>query len=110
MLISVAIPCYNSSKTLPVVVEEIKKVFAQNSKYDYEIVLVNDNSPDNTFEVIQGLCKENPNIIGVDLSKNYGQSSAQMAAVNHMNGDIAVFMDDDGQHPPAEEGFAAPAF
>jgi undecaprenyl-phosphate 4-deoxy-4-formamido-L-arabinose transferase len=102
MLISVAIPCYNSSKTLPLVVEEIKKVFAENSKYDYEIVLVNDNSPDNTYEVIQSLCKENSNIIGVDLSKNYGQSSAQMAAVNHLNGDIAVFMDDDGQHPPAE--------
>ena len=102
MLISIAIPCYNSAKTLPTVVEEIKKVFADKSGYDYEIVLVNDNSPDDTYEVIQGLCKDNSKIVGVDLSKNYGQSSAQMAAVNYLNGDIAVFMDDDGQHPPAE--------
>lgn len=102
MLISVAIPCYNSSKTLPIVVEEIKKTFAENSEYDYEIVLVNDNSPDNTYQVIQQLCKDNPKIVGVDLSKNYGQTSAQMAAVNYVKGDIAVFMDDDGQHPPAE--------
>lgn len=102
MLISIAIPCYNSAKTLSIVVDEIKKVFADKSSYDYEIVLVNDNSPDNTYEVIQSLCKDNSNIVGVDLSKNYGQSSAQMAAVNYLNGDIAVFMDDDGQHPPAE--------
>ena len=102
MLISIAIPCYNSSKTLPTVVEEIKNTFAENSAYDYEIVLVNDNSPDNTFEVIQKLCQQDPKIVGVDLSKNYGQSSAQMAAVNYIKGDIAVFMDDDGQHPPAE--------
>lgn len=102
MLISIAIPCYNSAKTLSIVVDEIKKVFADNGGYDYEIVLVNDNSPDDTYEVIQSLCKDNSNIVGVDLSKNYGQSSAQMAAVNYLNGDIAVFMDDDGQHPPAE--------
>ncbi|MEE0264590.1 MAG: glycosyltransferase family 2 protein [Acutalibacteraceae bacterium] len=102
MLISVAIPCYNSSKTLPTVVKEIQEVFSNQKDYEYEIVLVNDNSPDNTFEVIQQLCRENSNIVGVDLSKNYGQSSALMAAINYVKGDIAVFMDDDGQHPPDE--------
>ncbi|MEE0059336.1 MAG: glycosyltransferase family 2 protein [Acutalibacteraceae bacterium] len=102
MLISVAIPCYNSSKTLPTVVKEIQEVFSNKESYEYEIVLVNDNSPDNTFEVIQKLCSENSNIVGVDLSKNYGQSSALMAAINYVKGDIAVFMDDDGQHPPNE--------
>lgn len=102
MLISVAIPCYNSSKTLPTVVKEIQEVFSNKEGYEYEIVLVNDNSPDNTFEVIQKLCSENSNIVGVDLSKNYGQSSALMAAINYVKGDIAVFMDDDGQHPPNE--------
>lgn len=102
MLISVAIPCYNSSKTLPTVVKEIQEVFSNQKDYEYEIVLVNDNSPDNTFEVIQQLCRENSNIVGVDLSKNYGQSSALMAAINYVKGDIAVFMDDDGQHPPNE--------
>ncbi len=102
MLISVAIPCYNSSKTLPFVVDEIKKIFSDKPGYDYEIVLVNDNSPDNTYEVICQICKENPNVIGVDLSKNYGQASAQMAAIKYVKGDIVVFMDDDGQHPANE--------
>lgn len=102
MLISVAIPCYNSSKTLPFVVDEIKKSLSDKPGYDYEIVLVNDCSPDNTFEVINELCKNNPKIVGIDLSKNYGQASAQMTAINYVKGDIVVFMDDDGQHPANE--------
>lgn len=103
MLISVAIPCYNSTKTLPFVVDEIKKELSDKPGYDYEIVLVNDCSPDNTtFDVIAELCKNDPKIVGIDLSKNYGQASAQMAAINYVKGDIVVFMDDDGQHPANE--------
>lgn len=102
MLISIAIPCYNSSQTLPFVIEEIKKVFSLKSEYAYQIVLVNDNSPDNTYEVICGLCRQDSNIIGIDLSKNYGQASAQMAAIRYVKGDVVVFMDDDGQHPATE--------
>lgn len=102
MLISVAIPCYNSSKTLPFVVDEIIKTFSDKLDYDYEIVLVNDHSRDNTFQVITELCKNNRKIVGIDLSKNYGQASAQMTAINYVKGDIVVFMDDDGQHPANE--------
>lgn len=102
MIISIAIPCYNSSKTLRQVVNEIKSVIQTRENTDYQIILVNDTSPDNTFEVITQLCSEDSKIIGVDLSKNYGQASAQMAAVRYIKGDVAVFMDDDGQHPPAE--------
>ncbi|HHZ05651.1 MAG TPA: glycosyltransferase [Clostridiales bacterium] len=102
MLISIAIPCYNSAKTLPSVVKEIKETFAEQQNYDYQIILVNDNSPDNTFQVICKLCEDDKKIIGVDLSKNYGQASAQMAAIQYIKGEIAVFMDDDGQHPPQE--------
>ena len=81
---------------------EIQKVFYENSEYEYQIILVNDNSPDNTYEVIGELCSQDPNITGIDLSKNYGQASAQMAAVQYADGEIVVFMDDDGQHPAAE--------
>ena len=102
MLISIAIPCYNSSKTLPLVVEEIQQVFSIRPEYEYQILLVNDNSPDNTYEVIGRLCAQDSNIIGIDLSKNYGQASAQMAAIQYAKGDIVVYMDDDGQHPASE--------
>lgn len=98
MLVSVCIPCYKSAKTLPIVIEDIKNVFI-NEDYDYQIVLVNDGSPDNTFGVIAELCRTDRNIIGINLSKNYGQPSAKLAALNYAKGDIIIFMDDDGQHP-----------
>ncbi len=102
MLISIAIPCYNSSKTIESVVAEIKEVFASQAEHDYQIVLVNDRSPDETFEAITRICADDKKVIGVDLSKNYGQASAQMAALQYVKGDVTVFMDDDGQHPPQE--------
>ncbi|MBQ3195293.1 MAG: glycosyltransferase family 2 protein [Clostridia bacterium] len=100
MLISIAIPCYNSSRTLPKVVEEIVDVFNNQSEHDYQLILVNDGSPkDNTFDVIRSLCESNKKIVGVDLSRNFGQTSAKLAALNFVKGDCLVYMDDDGQHP-----------
>lgn len=99
MLVSICIPCYKSHNTIEKVVAEIKSQFALYDQYDYQIVLVNDGSPDNTFEVISKLCEEDENIIGIDLAKNFGQTSAKMAALNYATGDYVVFMDDDGQHP-----------
>lgn len=99
MVISVCIPCYKSAKTLPIVVGGIKEEFKKRGKEDYQIVLVNDGSPDNTFGVILDLCREDKNITGINLSKNYGQPSAKLAALREAAGDVIVFMDDDGQHP-----------
>lgn len=98
MLISVCIPCYRSAKVLATVVQGIRNEF-DGREEDYQIVLVNDASPDNTFGVIMELCREDPNIVGVNLSKNYGQASAKLAALKQAKGEIVVFMDDDGQHP-----------
>jgi undecaprenyl-phosphate 4-deoxy-4-formamido-L-arabinose transferase len=82
------------------VVEGVKEEFARRTE-DYQFVLVNDGSPDQnkTFEVIKELCAEDPKITGVNLSRNYGQASAKMAALRYAKGDVIVFMDDDGQHP-----------
>lgn len=99
MLISICIPCYRSALTLPAVTAEIRDVFSQHEGYDYRIILVNDGSPDNTYEIIEQLCSEDEKIIGVDLSRNYGQASAKMAALPYATGDAIVYMDDDGQHP-----------
>lgn len=104
MLISVAIPCYKSAHMLPVVVQRICDAFSQNQTYDYQIVLVNDGSPDQgqTRQAIRELCRENQKILGVDLSRNFGQASAKMAALPYVKGDILVYMDDDGQHDPQD--------
>ena len=102
--VSFVIPCYNSSKTIGKVIAEIKETMQQIAKYEYEIILVNDCSPDNTFEVIQELCKENKNICGVNLAKNFGQHGALMAGFHQVTGDILVCLDDDGQTPANEVG------
>lgn len=102
--ISFVIPCYRSVETLPAVIDEIKDTMAKLFEYSYEIVLVNDCSPDDTFGTIKKLALENENIIGVNLAKNFGQHSALMAGFNEVSGDIIVCLDDDGQTPANEVG------
>lgn len=102
MKVSFVIPCYRSEKTLEAVVSEIKEKMAEMKDYTYEIILVNDCSPDNTFGVIQKLCAENKNIIGVNHAKNFGQHAALMAGFSFASGDVVVCLDDDGQTPADE--------
>lgn len=99
MLVSIAIPCYKSSKTIGAVVDEIRNVINAQPDMDYQIVLVNDYPHDGTFSVITKLCEEDEKIVGVNLSRNFGQASAKLAALPYTKGDVVVFMDDDGQHP-----------
>lgn len=103
-MISFVIPCYRSSQTLPGVIQEIKDTMKTLKNYEYEIVLVNDSSPDDTFSVITGLCRENDNITGINLAKNFGQHAALMAGFHYVKGDIVVCLDDDGQTPACEVG------
>ena len=103
-MISFVIPCYRSSQTLPGVIQEIKDTMKTLKGYEYEIVLVNDSSPDDTFCVIAGLCRENDNITGINLAKNFGQHAALMAGFHYVKGDIVVCLDDDGQTPACEVG------
>ena len=99
--ISFVIPCYNSTNTIGVVVDEINHVMNTSmSAYDYEIVLVNDGSPDGTtYDAILRLVQEKKYIKGVNLARNFGQPSAVMAALNQTTGDYVVCGDDDGQTP-----------
>ena len=99
--ISFVIPCYNSTNTIGRVVQEIKEVMNNSmNKYDYEIILVNDGSPDGTtYDAILELVKTEKYIKGVNLARNFGQPSAVMAALNQATGDYVVCGDDDGQTP-----------
>ena len=101
--VSFCIPCYKSEQTLTKVVDEIRASMEELSdKYEYEIILVNDASPDGTFNVICKLADTYPNITGIDLAKNFGQHAALMAGFAHVSGDILVCLDDDGQTPANE--------
>ncbi len=101
-LVSFVIPCYRSEATLPGVIREIQNTMEKMKDYGYEIVLVNDCSPDGTFSVIRKLCQENDNIVGIDLARNFGQHSALMAGFHYVKGDVIVCLDDDGQTPADE--------
>ena len=100
--VSFVIPCYRSEKTLPGVVAEIEEKMKTYDRYEYDIFLVNDCSPDGTLEVIRKLCREHKNIRGIDFARNFGQHSALMAGLRHSDGDYVVCLDDDGQTPADE--------
>lgn len=102
MLLSFVIPCYHSSATLPGVVHEIEETVTADGRYDYEIILVNDNPPDDTWRTIQSLCAENERVRGACMSRNFGQHPALMAGYRLAKGEIVVSLDDDGQNPPRE--------
>lgn len=103
--ISFVIPCYYSEKTVGDVIKRIVKTVSNNGQYDYEIICVNDGSKDGTYAVLRQLSKDNRKIRVIDLSRNFGQHAALMAAFNFVTGDFVVCLDDDGQNPP-EEMFA----
>ena len=103
-LVSFVIPCYRSGQTLPAVIQEIKETMCSLDSYEYEIILINDCSPDDTFDVIMRICRENDNITGINLARNFGQHSALMAGFHYVKGDVIVCLDDDGQTPADEVG------
>ena len=99
--ISFVIPCYNSTNTLEAVVTEIEKMMTEQlPAYDFEIILVNDCSPDGTtYDKIKEIATQKPFVKGINLARNFGQPSAVMAAIHHAKGDYVVCGDDDGQTP-----------
>ena len=99
MKMSFVIPCYRSENTVMTVVKEIEDTMSERPEYDYEIILVNDGSPDNVWKVIDDNAKNDRHIIGINLSKNFGQHCALMAGYNNSKGDYIVSLDDDGQTP-----------
>lgn len=100
--VSFVIPCYRSEHTLPHVVAEIEEKMKGLEQYEYNIFLINDCSPDDTFGTIRRLCQEHENIKGISFAKNFGQHSALMAGLRYSDGDYVVCLDDDGQTPADE--------
>lgn len=100
--ISIVIPCYNSEKTIGIVVEKIVDTVKKREGYTYEIILVNDGSGDGTWNIIRNLALKNKCVKAIDFSQNFGQHSAMMAGYRKTTGDIIVGMDDDGENNPEE--------
>jgi glycosyltransferase involved in cell wall biosynthesis len=101
MDISVVVPVYKSQATLPALVERLDKVLSGLSGH-YEVILVNDDSPDQSWEVILGLSKQYACVRGIDLMRNYGQHNTTLCGVRQAGHEVVVTMDDDLQHPPED--------
>ena len=99
--ISFVIACYHSQNSLQFVVEELTRVLHRDAQ-EYEVILVNDGSTDNTFQVIQELCHSNSNVKGINLARNFGQQNAMLAGFNFTSGELVFYCDDDGQSPVKE--------
>ncbi|HXH73909.1 MAG TPA: glycosyltransferase family 2 protein [Bacteriovoracaceae bacterium] len=99
--LSIVIPVYNASQTIE---RLINVLFSElTGKVDFEVILVNDYSPDDSWNKIEKLHKAYPDrITGINLSKNYGEHNAVMAGYHHCSGDYIVNIDDDFQNPPSE--------
>lgn len=101
MKFSIVIPVYNSSKSLEELCFRIDATFAQMGE-TYEIIMVDDGSLDNSWELMNQIQQINPNVKIIQLMKNFGQHNAILCGLNHVTGDYIIGMDDDLQHPPEE--------
>lgn len=94
---SVVIPAFNEEKRL---YENINEIVNFVKKYDYEIIIIDDGSVDETWSIIQKLHTENNNIKGIRFSRNFGKEYALCAGIADIKGDAIIIMDSDLQHPP----------
>ena len=101
MKISVVIPVYGCRAALNELYSRLVNTL-QLITNDYEIILVNDSCPQNSWEVIENICEKDIHVIGLELSRNFGQMKAILAGLDHCCGDWIVVMDCDLQDRPEE--------
>lgn len=98
-VITAIIACYRDAEAIPFMYERLVKTFNE-MKVRYEIIFVNDCSPDNTEEVLEAICNKDPNVIGITHSRNFGSQAGFLSGMEISTGDAVVLMDGDLQDPP----------
>ena len=99
--ISVVTPVYNGEASIAELCRRVAEVLPRVAT-QYEIILVNDDSRDRSWEIISELCSRSPAVRGLNLMRNYGQHNALLCGIRAAQYDVIVTMDDDLQHPPEE--------
>ena len=97
--ISAIVACYRDSEAIPIMYERLTNVFKKLGA-EYEIIFVNDGSPDNTEEVLRDLTNKDPHVIGVNHSRNFSSQMAFTSGMDIALGEAIVFLDGDLQDPP----------
>jgi glycosyltransferase involved in cell wall biosynthesis len=98
--ISVAIPVYNEERVIPELLRRVRLVLDKIPGGPHEIMLVDDGSSDRTFEIVAEAAAQDPRIVAISLSRNFGHQSAGSAALDNVTGDAVVVMDGDLQDSP----------
>ena len=99
--LSIVVPIYNEEESLPFLVNQLLEVLHSMDE-TFELVLVNDGSSDQSAEVIKKLSLETPELVGILLRKNYGQTAAMAAGFDISSGEIVVTLDGDLQNDPSD--------
>lgn len=97
--ISAIIACYKDGQAIPIMYERLKKVFVDIG-VDYEIIFVNDGSPDDSESIITRIAKKDKRVVGITHSRNFGSQMAFMSGMNMATGSAVVLLDGDLQDPP----------
>src|SRR5690606_36506355 len=112
-LISIVVPAYNEEANIQSMYEKLVQEL-HLLPYRYEIMFINDGSSDGTLQEILKLAEKHPDVKYISLTRNFGQGSAILGGLHRIQGDAAILMDSDLQHPPEligqliegfEEGF-----
>jgi polyisoprenyl-phosphate glycosyltransferase len=97
--VTAIVACYKDSQAIPVMAERLERMFTALS-IDYEIIFVNDGSPDDSEEVIRAISATNPHVVGITHSRNFGSQAAFRSGMELASKNAVVFMDGDLQDPP----------
>jgi dolichol-phosphate mannosyltransferase len=99
-MLSIVVPCFNEEACLEVLHERLAAAALKAVRDDYEIVLVNDGSPDRSWTIMQRLAAEDPHVVAINLSRNHGHQLALTAGLDLCRGDVILVIDADLQDPP----------
>ncbi|MFU7515550.1 glycosyltransferase family 2 protein [Clostridium sp. HCS.1] len=98
--VSIIVPCYNEEEMIELFYIEASKVTNKILNYEFEYILINDGSKDNTLKTLRELSIKYKDIKYISFSRNFGKEAAILAGLKNADGDYAIIMDADLQHPP----------
>lgn len=99
-LVTILVPAYNEQDVLHLLYERLQKLMDSQSNYDFEVLLVNDGSKDNTLNIMKELRQTDKRICYLNLSRNFGKETAMIAGLDYAKGDCVIIIDADLQDPP----------
>ena len=99
-LVTILVPAYNEQEVLHMLYDRLKKLMDENTKYDFEILFVNDGSKDNSLKIMQELREKDKRVCYLNLSRNFGKETGMIAGLDYSRGDAVIIIDADLQDPP----------